>query len=211
MTELVGDDGARARGEHVRQRRAGDPHRRDEVEVTVLPVLVGDSQEAVEPRRDRADVVDEDVERARTRERAATSTAGPSGVPRSTWTGCDARPARRQRPAGRWLAGAGGDDALGDQGPGDGEADALARAGDDGDLACQADVHHRPCLCSHRPWMKTTGGASVGFGHVDPPCWRRGGDRGPGRTVSRRSQVDGTFRYGYATALLVRSAKEQAP
>ncbi len=58
-------DGSAPGGEHRRQRRAGRPHGGHQVEGQRFePFLVADLEESVHPRRDRADVVDQDVQLA---------------------------------------------------------------------------------------------------------------------------------------------------
>lgn len=67
---------------------------------------------------------------------ASISCAGPSGVVRSPWT------TRTPTSSGGTVRAPVHDvDALGDQGAGDGQPDALAGSGDDGDLAGQLQVH----------------------------------------------------------------------
>ena len=64
---------------------------------------------------------------------------------------------------------------------------ARKRYGDRGEFRCEVLTEEPQTMDEDDRW-------GIGrTGHVDPPCWRRGGDRGPGRTVSRRSHVDGTF------------------
>ena len=108
------------------------------------PVVVADLEEALGARSDGTDVVDDDVEAAEVRGTRTTSSAGASGSERSMATASTC-PVSDSATSSSVIDRAPAIDlgALGDQGTRDGEADALARAGDDGDLVGEMQVHAR--------------------------------------------------------------------
>ncbi|NYD51442.1 hypothetical protein BJY14_007425 [Actinomadura luteofluorescens] len=129
----------------ARQRRPGGPHRAEQVEVEhPPPLLVADVEEPAEGqpvRVARADVVDEEVDPADRGERLIDDRRRPAAGAQVDGHG---RGGGLLQLGGDGAGGAHHPDALRGQGPGDREADAATRAGDQSGPAADAEIHDLP-------------------------------------------------------------------